>query len=115
MATTRKKAEGKPVQHTPVHLREGADVFDPRHPAASAFAPVQPAAGVVADDVEEQGQNLAGGPTASEAEGTYADQKEVLKQRHEDQLKVGAGVTPDGPSLKVDGGAAKPAAAGDKK
>lgn len=75
----------KPVQHTPKHLEEGA-VFDPKHPAASAFAPAQPAAGVVADDVEEKGQNLAGGPTASAAGGTFSDQKEVLAEQHKSTL-----------------------------
>lgn len=44
-------------------------VLPPEHEdsPASTFAPVQPAAGVVADDVEAKGQNVAGGPTASAA------------------------------------------------
>lgn len=58
----------RPVQHTPKHLEEGRDK---RHPAASAFAPLQPAAGVVADDVPPE-QNPAGGPKASEAEAALA-------------------------------------------
>lgn len=33
---------------------------------ASVFAPMQPTAGVVADDVDEKGQNPKGGPKASE-------------------------------------------------
>jgi hypothetical protein len=70
----------KPVQHKPKHL--DGPVADPRHPAASAFAPLQPAAGVVADDADEKGQNLAGGPKASDAEKTYADQPEKLAERH---------------------------------
>ena len=74
----------KPVQHVPVHLR--GDVFDPRHPAASAFAPAQPAAGVVADDVEEKGQNLRGGEPASKAQETWGDQKEVLAEQHRESL-----------------------------
>lgn len=76
-----------PAQHTPKHLEEGA-VFDPKHPAASAFAPVQPGAGVVADDVEERGQNDAGGEKATEAESTYSDQKEVLAEQHEAALQA---------------------------
>lgn len=76
----------KPVQHTPKHL-EG-EVFDRRHPAASAFAPAQPAAGVVADDVEEKGQNLAGGETASSAERTFSDQKEKLAEQHAENLSA---------------------------
>lgn len=68
----------KPTQHTPVHLTDPT-VTDKRHPAASSFAPVQPGAGVVADDVEEKGQNLAGGPTASEAEKKFNADDEVVK------------------------------------
>lgn len=60
--------EKRPVQHTPKHLEAGHSA---RHPAASSFAPLQPAAGVVADDVPPE-QNPAGGPRASEAEGTIA-------------------------------------------
>lgn len=76
----------KPVQHTPKHLQ--GDVFDERHPAASAFAPVQPAAGVVADDVEEKGQNLGGGEKASDAEKTYSDQGDKLAAQHEASLRA---------------------------
>lgn len=79
--------DNRPVQHTPKHLQGDNDVFDRRHPAASAFAPAQPGAGVVADDVEEAGQNLAGGEKASDAEGTFSDQKEVLEKQHEDSLR----------------------------
>lgn len=81
--------ENPPVQHTPKHLEDDA-VFDKRHPAASAFAPVQPGAGVVADDAEERGQNEAGGEKASDAESTYSDQKEVLEQKHQDSLQAAA-------------------------
>lgn len=98
-------ADERPVQHTPKHLEKDADVFDPRHPAASAFAVAQPAAGVVADDVEERGQNLRGGPKASDAESTYADQREVLARQHEESLRRGADVAP----MEVDGDEAKPA------
>lgn len=42
------------------------------HSAASTFAPFQPAAGVVADDVDEKGQNPHGAPTASEATPKFA-------------------------------------------
>ena len=45
---------------------------DPRS-AASTFAPHQPGAGVVADDVEAKGQNEAGGTPASEATEQYKD------------------------------------------
>jgi hypothetical protein len=60
----------KPTQHTPVHLTDPL-VTDKKHPAASSFAPVQPGAGVVADDADEKGQNLAGGQKASDAEKQY--------------------------------------------
>lgn len=60
----------KPTQHTPIHLSDPT-VTDKKHPAASSFAPVQPGAGVVADDADEKGQNLAGGPKASDAEKQY--------------------------------------------
>jgi hypothetical protein len=59
-------ADERPIQHTPKHLEPDADVFDKRHPAASQFAPGQPAAGVVADDVPPE-QNPAGGPKAADA------------------------------------------------
>lgn len=83
-------ADDRPVQHTPKHLTD-EKVFDRRHPAASAFAVAQPAAGVVADDVEEKGQNLRGGPTATQAEGEYSDQKEVLAEQHDRNLRTAAG------------------------
>ena len=70
-------SDSKPVQHTPVHLR--GEGVDKRHPAASSFAPVQPGAGVVADDADEKGQNLAGGPKASEAEQKFSPDDEVVK------------------------------------
>jgi hypothetical protein len=92
----------KPVQHTPKHL-EG-DVFDRRHPAASAFAPLQPAAGVVADDVEEKGQNLAGGEKASAAERTYADQGEKLVKQHAESLRAAVA-----PAAEAKGSTAKAA------
>lgn len=97
------RSEQPPVQHTPKHL-EG-DVFDRRHPAASPFAPAQPAAGVVADDVEERGQNLAGGEKASDAAGTFSDQKEVLAEQHEANIRAAA--APPG-AMKVEGGKATP-------
>jgi hypothetical protein len=68
----------KPTQHTPVHLTD-PNLFDKKHPAASSFAPVQPGAGVVADDAEEKGQNLAGGITASEAEKKYSEGDKVVE------------------------------------
>jgi hypothetical protein len=86
--------EKKPLQHTPVHLREDTpEVFDKRHPAASAFAPVQPGAGVVADDADEKGQNLAGGPTATEAEKQYSPDDEVVlaHQGHAEPASTEAG------------------------
>lgn len=70
-------AEDKPRQHTPVHLND-PNVSDKRHPAASSFAPVQPGAGVVADDADEKGQNLAGGQKASDAEKQYNSDDEVI-------------------------------------
>ena len=97
-----KASDERPVQHTPKHL-EG-EVFDPRHPAASAFAPLQPAAGVVADDVEEKGQNLAGAPTASQAEKAHSDQKEVLAKQQAESVKTAAPAP-----LKVEGDSATPA------
>lgn len=96
------------VQHTPVHLRDDAEVFDRRHPAASAFAPLQPAAGVVADDVEERGQNLRGGEKASEAEKTYSDTGEKLEEQHQESLR--AAVAPVPTPAKVEGDSAKPVA-----
>lgn len=101
-------ADEKPVQHTPKHVEGG--VFDARHPAASAFAPAQPGAGVVSDDAADKGQNLAGGPTASEASETFSDQKDVLAEQHQENLKVAAGVDAAEP-VKVDekAGTAKPA------
>jgi hypothetical protein len=72
-------ADDKPRQHTPAHLRDDTpEVFDKRHPAASSFAPVQPGAGVVTDDADEKGQNLAGGPTATEAQKQYNADDEVV-------------------------------------
>lgn len=102
-----------PVQHTPKHL-EGDGVFDPRHPAASAFAVAQPAAGVVADDVEDRGQNLGGGPSASQAAGQYSDQREVLAKQHAETLRATSGVV-RGPSLTVDDDGARPADDGGSK
>jgi hypothetical protein len=111
-------ADQKPAQHIPVHQREDAGVFDPKHPAASVFAPAQPGAGVVADDVEELGQNLAGGEPASKANETWKDQKEVLRQQHYEKLQAGAPPEQDEGELEVDPhkgtATAKPAAGGDK-
>lgn len=101
------KSDDRPVQHTPVHLR--GEVFDERHPAASAFAPLQPAAGVVADDVEERGQNLRGGPTASDANKEHAGQKELLREQHAASLRAAAGLTEPNAAAKVEGDQAKPA------
>lgn len=84
-------SDDRPVQHTPKHLVD-KDVFDSRHPAASSFAVAQPAAGVVADDVEERGQNLRGGQKASDAQDEYSDQKEVLAEQHADTLRRTSGV-----------------------
>jgi len=88
-------ADDKPTQHTPVHLTDPL-VTDRRHPAASSFAPVQPGAGVVADDVEEKGQNLTGQITASQAEKKYnADDEVVLAhQGHADPASTEAGGEP---------------------
>ncbi len=93
----------KPVQHTPAHV---GNVVDERHPAASAFAPLQPAAGVVADDAEERDQNLAGGPKASAAEKTYKDQPAKLRKQHEATLQSTVTVAP---SANIDGDQATPA------
>jgi hypothetical protein len=92
----------RPVQHTPKHLADGA-VFDPRHPAASSFAPMQPALGVVADDVDENGQNLAGGPKASEAQKANMDQREKLVENYERDLRAKAGVDAPADTPVVDG------------
>lgn len=81
-----KRDESLPIQHTPVHLEDG-NVFDRRHPAASSFAVMQPAAGVVADDAEERGQNLNGGPKASEAHKANLDQADKLVEQHEQSLR----------------------------
>lgn len=62
-----------PIQHTPAHIKDGRNA---RHPAATSFAPLQPAAGVVADDVPAE-QNPAGGPKASEAEGVIKPKREA--------------------------------------
>lgn len=97
----------KPIQHTPKHLQDG-DVFDRRHPAASSFAPLQPAAGVVADDVEERGQNLNGGPKAEVAQKEHEDQREKLVENYERDLREKAGV-PAGAPVKLEGDTAKPA------
>ena len=88
-------ADDKPTQHTPVHLTDPL-VTDRKHPAASSFAPVQPGAGVVADDVEEKGQNLTGAPTASQAEKKYnADDEVVLAhQGHAAPASTEAAGTP---------------------
>jgi hypothetical protein len=94
----------RPVQHTPKHLADGA-VFDPRHPAASSFAPMQPALGVVADDVDENGQNLAGGPKASEAQKANMDQREKLVENYERDLRAKAGVDAPADTPVVDGAA----------
>lgn len=83
-----------------------SDAVDPLHPAASAFAPLQPAAGVVSDDADERGQNLAGGPTASEAEKQHKDQPEKLRAQFDESQR--AGVTA-APTAVVDGDEAKPA------
>ena len=102
-----------PVQHTPKHLEEGADLVDPRHPAASAFAPVQPAAGVVSDDADAKGQNLAGGPTATAAEAEYSDQPVKLAEQHQESLQAAVGASAE--PLKVEGDQAKAAGKSDKK
>ena len=96
----------KPVQHKPKHL-EG-EVADPRHPAASSFAPLQPAAGVVADDVEEKGQNLRGGETASDAEKRYKDVPSKLVDEHYENLRVDV---PESQSVDTDKSTVKPAPA----
>ena len=100
------KSDDRPIQHTPVHLRDETKVFDRRHPAASSFAPLQPAAGVVADDVEERGQNLAGGPKAAEAHAANLDQTEKLQEQHRESLQASV---PSAPAATVEGDTAKPA------
>lgn len=111
-----KKGDQPPVQHTPKHLEGDSEVFDSRHPAASAFAPVQPGAGVVSDDADEKGQNLAGGEKASDAEKTYSDQKEVLAEQHNESLQA-AVVAPAASNVGDDGSAtpAKKTVAPEKK
>ena len=104
------KTEKLPVQHTPKHLEDG-EVFDPRHPAASSFAPLQPAAGVVADDVEERGQNLAGGQKASAAHAANFDQREKLQEQYTESLEV---TSTTGPPANVEGDKATPAKSGTK-
>jgi hypothetical protein len=104
-----KKEETVPVQHTPKHL-EG-DVFDPRHPAASSFAPLQPAAGVVADDADERGQNLRGGPKASDAHKDNLDQTDKLREQYEESLQVAA---PTVAAANVEGDKATPASGASK-
>lgn len=105
-------SDDRPVQHTPKHLEKGSGVFDPRHPAASAFAVAQPAAGVVADDVPEKGQNLRGGPAATEAESEYSDQREVLAKQHDETLRLKSGVG-EVTAHEVDGDQARPVTGSD--
>lgn len=102
------KRDNRPVQHTPVHLKSG-EVFDQRHPAASSFAPLQPAAGVVADDVQERGQNLRGGPTASQAHKDNLDQTEKLVEQHTESLRAASTTAP---AVNVEGDKATPAKSG---
>ena len=97
----------KPVQHTPKHLEKDAAVFDSRHPAASSFAPLQPAAGVVADDADERGQNLRGGPKAEVAHKANLDQKDKLVENYTRDLTAAAGPAPA--PAKVEGDKATPA------
>ena len=64
--------EGVPMVHA----------LPPEHPdsPASPFAPAQPAAGVVADDADERGQNLAGAPKAADvADATIEVSEGVVK------------------------------------
>ena len=100
-----KSDDRPPVQHTPVHLREENEVFDRRHPAASSFAPLQPALGVVANDVEERGQNLNGGPKADDAQKDNLDQTEKLAEQHRESLQAAASPAP---AVKVEGDQATP-------
>ena len=58
----RRSRRNQPKENTMVHSLPPEDENSP----ASPFAPMQPSAGVVADDADEKGQNLAGGPKASE-------------------------------------------------
>jgi hypothetical protein len=103
-------ADDAPIQHTPAHLAEDADTFDPRHPAASSFAVAQPGAGVVANDVDERGQNIAGGVKADDAAKEYADQRDVLAKQHVENLKAAHPGAEADDAAKPDG---KPAAAKD--
>ena len=82
--TTRAPGELRPVHIPPASAERGIQpegdnvphVHPPEHPdsPASTFAPFQPAAGVVADDAAEKGQNVAGGPAASDATDQYKDE-----------------------------------------
>lgn len=112
MADKRNRDDDVVIQHTPKHLEDDT-VFDKRHPAASSFAPMQPAAGVVADDVEERGQNLGGGQTASEAHKANLDQVDKLEEQQREDLRLKSGVAP-APAVEVKGDAAKPAGKADK-
>lgn len=106
-------ADEKPVQHTPAHQADDAKLFDPRHPAASAFAVAQPGAGVVANDVEERGQNLQGGTKADDAEEEYSDQRDVLAEQHNKTLREKSGLPADDEGqLEVSGDSAKAAGSG---
>lgn len=69
--TAEEASKARDVRNGPRTTREDTDMvhhLPPEHPdsPASPFAPGQPAAGVVADDVPPE-QNPAGGPKASDA------------------------------------------------
>ena len=97
---------------------------DERSPA-SPFAPLQPAAGVVADDADEKGQNLAGGPKAAEAgnlgrdvveEREKAYSGEFTGERNDPAMAEANSLSdPDAPAAVVKDGVAKAGKAPDKK
>lgn len=92
-------ADKRPVQHTPAHV---GNVVDARHPAASSFAPLQPGAGVVADDVPDE-QNPGKGIKASRAEKEHKGLPDELRKRN---AEVEATTVP---AARIVDGEAKPA------
>lgn len=104
--TTRKSkkddTDDRTIQHIPVHQQNADEMFDPRHPAASSFAVAQPAAGVVANDVEERGQNLAGGQKADDAEKTFSDQRDVLLENYKRDLRNANPASAEPPKVEGD-------------
>lgn len=85
---------------TNVDQHEGAPdmvhALPPDHPdsPASVHAPLQPGLGVVADDADERGQNLAGGPKSSKAPAAVEKvaAKSVKAQAGEGSGEIGTAV-----------------------